>query len=90
MAEIVMKLDGEFNGEDFFEHVEKRLPDYAVPLFVRISDAPDMTTTFKLRKVDLQNQGYDPTLVQEPLYIKDSELKRYSLYSEKVLDKILR
>jgi fatty-acyl-CoA synthase len=46
------------------------LPVYAVPLFVRIVDALETTTTFKSRKVELRNQGYGAE-VSDPLYVLD-------------------
>ena len=36
-----------------------------------------MTGNYKLRKVDLQRQGYDTALVEDPLYIRDDKLKTY-------------
>ena len=37
----------------------QRLPSYAVPLFVRVVDSLEQTSTFKSRKVELRKQGYD-------------------------------
>jgi len=36
-----------------------------------------MTTTFKLRKVDLQRQGYDPAQFGDPLFVRDDDAGRY-------------
>lgn len=44
------------------------LPAYAVPMFVRIVEKLETTGTFKLPKVDLQKQGYNPNVVKDPLY----------------------
>jgi len=41
-----------------------------VPLFVRLVREADVTTTFKLRKVDLQADGYDPARVPDPLFVR--------------------
>ncbi|KJE97119.1 solute carrier family 27 [Capsaspora owczarzaki ATCC 30864] len=40
--------------------VNARLPVYARPLFLRVVAEHDMTGTFKLKKSDLQKQGFDP------------------------------
>jgi fatty-acyl-CoA synthase len=66
-----------FDGAAFFAWVERALPAYAAPLFVRLSPEPDVTSTFKLRKVDLQREGYDPALVHDPLFVRDTEARAY-------------
>ncbi|MGW4094461.1 hypothetical protein [Nocardia sp. NPDC004750] len=38
----------------------RRLPAYAVPLFVRVVDELNHTSTFKNRKVELRSAAYDP------------------------------
>ena len=43
-----------FEPRAFHEFAAARLATYAVPLFVRISPDADLTSTFKLRKIDLQ------------------------------------
>lgn len=35
------------------------LAAYAVPVFIRLSKELDRTGTFKLKKIDLQKQGFD-------------------------------
>jgi fatty-acyl-CoA synthase len=42
-----------------------------------VAPEADMTTTFKLRKVDLQRQGFDPALVPDPLFVRDDAAGRY-------------
>ena len=57
------------------------MPRYAAPLFVRVSAAADLTSTFKLRKVDLQRQGYAPELFADPLFVRDDSAGTYQPYS---------
>ena len=85
MAAIVMQPGQSFDSKAFYQWVSDKLPHYAGPLFVRVSERADMTTTFKLRKVDLQKQGYSPTLCQDPLFIKDDSSQDYVAYSEQAL-----
>lgn len=63
MAAILMQPDQTFDGRVFYEFAAGCLPRYAMPQFVRLPAQADLTTTFKLRKVDLQRQGYDPRLL---------------------------
>lgn len=60
-----------------YAHLEHQLPAYARPAFVRVQAEADLTGTFKLRKVDLQRQGYDPDEVDDPLFVRDDEAGAY-------------
>jgi len=53
------------------------LPKYALPLFVRLLPAQPVTSTFKHQKVALRNDGVDPTLVSDPVFILDTRAKAY-------------
>ncbi len=88
MAAIVMQDNHEFDPQSFYDLTANRLPDYAAPLFVRISQTADLTTTYKLRKVDLQKAGYDPECCREPIYVRDRQLGCYIPYSEVVLERL--
>jgi fatty-acyl-CoA synthase len=77
MAAIVMQPGHAFDPQAFYQLTCERVPRYAAPVFIRIASAPDLTTTFKLRKVDLQREGYDTQLVADPLYVRDEKAARY-------------
>ena len=77
MAAVVMEPGWVFDPVAFYERAAERLPRYAAPLFVRVPPVADMTTTFKLRKVDLQRQGYDPAQFGDPLFVRDDDAGRY-------------
>lgn len=61
MATVVMQPGKRFDPVAFYRLASSRLPSYAVPVFVRVSEQTDITPTFKLRKVDLQKLGYRQT-----------------------------
>ncbi|XP_064537913.1 long-chain fatty acid transport protein 1 [Drosophila montana] len=44
------------------------LPNYARPIFLRFLRRIDLTGTFKLRKVELQQQGFNPAAIEDELY----------------------
>ena len=77
MAAVVMKPGSEFDEGLFFAHAAEVLPAYARPAFVRIQDAPELTGTFKVRKVELQKQGFDPSAIDDPLYYRDDRDASY-------------
>ena len=66
-----------FDGDAFWAFTAERLPAYAAPVYVRIVRQADVTTTFKLRKIDLQRDGYDPARVSDPLYVRDDAARTY-------------
>ena len=69
MAALVVE-DG-FDVEAFAKHVDEQLPSYARPLFVRLQQQIETTGTFKYRKIDLVNEGFDPAKTKDPLYFRD-------------------
>ena len=76
-----------FELHAFRTWVHERLPPYARPLFVRLMPALETTGTFKPRKQDLQQQGFDPAQVRDTLYFDDPRASAYMpvdgpLYSE--------
>jgi fatty-acyl-CoA synthase len=88
MATIVMQPGCPFDARAFYALTTQRLPHYAVPLFLRLSAQADLTTTFKLRKVDLHRQGYDPANFSDPLLVRDNDNATYSPYDDAVLARL--
>jgi fatty-acyl-CoA synthase len=68
MAAVKLRDGAEFDGKTLAETVYKQLPVYALPLFVRVVEEMEHTTTFKSRKVDLREQAYAPD-IEDPLYV---------------------
>ena len=77
MAALVMHPGASFDPAAFWALALERLPRYAAPLFLRLAATADMTGNYKLRKVDLQREGFDQTLVHDPLFVRDDKAKTY-------------
>jgi fatty-acyl-CoA synthase len=71
MAALV--VDKTFDLARLSDHVARELPAYAQPVFVRLLPAIDTTGTFKVRKLDLVADGFDPARIKGPLYFHDSQ-----------------
>ena len=69
MAAVV--IDHSFDFAEFRDHLSRRLPAYACPVFIRLSAALDSTETFKQKKQDLIRTGFDPLKVADPLFFRD-------------------
>ncbi|AQV98316.1 long-chain-acyl-CoA synthetase [Cupriavidus necator] len=89
MAALVMQPGRAFDPGAFYALTCQRVPRYAAPLFVRIADTADLTSTFKLRKVDLQREGYDPALVRDPLYVRDERAGTYVPFAPAAVQRAL-
>jgi len=60
-----------FDLAAFRQHLGHRLPDYAAPMFLRITTEMALTETFKQRKNDLAREGFDPTAFSDAVYFND-------------------
>jgi len=77
MAALVLHAGAGFDGEAFYAFTARQLPSYAAPLFVRLPKEADLTGTLKLRKLELQRDGYDPRVVRDPVFVRDEPAKAY-------------
>ncbi|MCJ0904673.1 long-chain-acyl-CoA synthetase [Rhodococcus sp. ARC_M6] len=59
MAAVKLRDGHAVDDSNIAAHLYGKLPGYAVPLFIRIVDSLEHTSTFKSRKVELRNDGYD-------------------------------
>jgi fatty-acyl-CoA synthase len=85
MAALV--LEGAFDAKAFGDHVKRELPSYAQPLFLRVLPAMDTTGTFKVRKMDLVKDGYDPAKIKGPLFFHDPK-RGYVKLTKSVFDRL--
>ncbi|ABZ76680.1 AMP-dependent synthetase and ligase [Shewanella halifaxensis HAW-EB4] len=85
MAAVVMQQGIDFDPNAFYAFTEAKLPRYAAPQFIRVSSVADMTSTYKLRKIDLQKQGYSPIGCEDPIFIRNDKSGTYECYSEEAL-----
>ncbi|MCX2930749.1 long-chain-acyl-CoA synthetase FadD6 [Mycobacterium sp. CVI_P3] len=90
MAAIKLRDGLEFDGKVLAATVYDNLPSYAVPLFIRIVESLETTSTFKSRKVDLRKQAYggDGEKIEDPLYVlagkEDGYVPFYPEYPQEV------
>ncbi|XP_076175275.1 fatty acid transport protein 3 [Ptiloglossa arizonensis] len=59
------------NIKEMADGVKKALPPYARPLFVRVLSELPLTGTFKLKKKDLQQDGFNIKTITDPVYFLD-------------------
>ena len=87
MAAIQLKEGTDFDGKALAKAVYEHLPGYAVPLFVRVLESLEYTSTFKSKKVDLREQGYGPD-VDDPIYVLSGRDEGYVEFYESYPDEV--
>uniref|UniRef100_A0A7N6FC79 long-chain-fatty-acid--CoA ligase n=1 Tax=Anabas testudineus TaxID=64144 RepID=A0A7N6FC79_ANATE len=75
--------------EKFVKDMEKALPPYARPVFLRFLPEVNKTGTFKFQKTDLRRDGFDPSAVSDRLYFMDSSRGRYMRLDDELYRSIL-
>lgn len=89
MVALTLADGAAFDAAGFHAYATARLAPYAVPVFVRLAAAPEMTTTYKLMKTALQRQGYAPQAVGgDPLYVADTAAGTYVPLSDETLARL--
>ena len=64
------------------EYVSSNLPVYARPYFIRVRENVDSTASFKKVKRALQTEGFDPSIINDRLYLLDSGQGKYVRITE--------
>lgn len=89
MAAITLKHEvRQLDGEGLSRQLQTALPAYAVPLFLRLRDHQDTTGTFKYRKVELKEEGFDPAKVSEPLYVLLDRARGYERLTAEIFARL--
>jgi fatty-acyl-CoA synthase len=87
MTAVVLHEGKQFDGTSLAKTVYERLPGYAAPLFVRVVDSLEQTSTFKSMKGDLRDQGYASD-IPDPLYVLKSREEGYVPYYDEYADEV--
>jgi acyl-CoA synthetase (AMP-forming)/AMP-acid ligase II len=77
MVSLVLEDGAAFDPAAFRNYVDSTLPVYARPVFIRLRESLEATSTFKIKKTSLQKEGYDPSMVSDPLYFRRPDSGEY-------------
>ncbi|KAM8962011.1 long-chain fatty acid transport protein 6 [Pelodytes ibericus] len=89
MASIILKPDKTLDLHTIYEQVTNYLPGYACPRFLRLQENMEVTGTFKQQKFRLVKEGFNPTIIQDPLFFLDDSKKSYYPMTKDIYDKII-
>ena len=79
---VALIVEGRFSARAFAEWADAELPSYARPIFVRLLKSAETTGTFKYRKGDLVEEGFDPSKVSAQLYVRGGKAGYTKLTAE--------
>ncbi|XP_030698077.1 long-chain fatty acid transport protein 3 isoform X1 [Globicephala melas] len=71
MAALVLRPPHSLDLVQLYVRVSENLPPYARPRFLRLQESLATTETFKQQKVRMAKEGFDPSVLSDPLYILD-------------------
>eukprot|EP01125_Pyxidicula_operculata_P018692 TRINITY_DN6662_c0_g1_i3.p1 TRINITY_DN6662_c0_g1~~TRINITY_DN6662_c0_g1_i3.p1 ORF type:complete len:166 (-),score=34.98 TRINITY_DN6662_c0_g1_i3:75-572(-) len=89
MANIILHEDQQLDLKQFYDFTNEHLPSYAVPIFLRISKEMKITGTFKHMKAGLREEGFNPSTIKDPLYLRDTHSKTYVPLTEEKFNEIM-
>jgi len=87
MAALV--ANREFDPATLAGKIAGNLASFARPVFLRLRPEMEITGTFKLKKVDLVKDGFDPERINDPLFWYNQASGRYEALSQKAYADII-
>jgi fatty-acyl-CoA synthase len=86
MAALVAR--GALDLAAFRAHLAARLPAYARPLFLRLRGELAVTATLKYTKHEFVREGFDPTVIEDAIYVDDREQRAFVRVDKPLYDRI--
>ena len=77
MASITLAPNAQIDWDKLTDHLRDALPPYAIPLFLRIREQQEVTSTFKYRKVELKEEAYLLDKVSDPIMVLQGKDSHY-------------
>lgn len=88
MAAVVDE-EGVLDLNQLLDGMKQSLPAYARPVFLRVTRCPPLTGTYKLKKLDLQKEGYNPSTMKDPLYFLNPSTGTFVPLTSQLYDNIV-
>jgi citronellyl-CoA synthetase len=70
MAALRMSSGANLDPQALALYLDKEMPAYAAPLFIRLLTEVETTGTFKYKKTELKQVAYDPEQTADPLLVR--------------------
>ena len=89
MASVSLNPSKEFNIDDFSQFLVEVLPSYSIPVFLRICKELETTGSLKIRKVDLQKEGYNIEEINDKIYFWAPSKKKYTPLTPEIYQQLI-
>lgn len=80
--------DRKIDVNELLLKLKKQLPSYAIPVLVRIVPKLHATSTLKLQKNVAQKEGFDLSVVKDPVYLLDKAQTKYTRLEGDLYDRL--
>lgn len=80
---------GQLDLDALWSAVQKALPSYARPVFLRLMPSVDTTGTFKIQKTRLQDEGFRPDDVGDKIYFLNGRAGGYEVITDELFSAIV-
>ncbi len=88
MAGLRLREGSSLDGKLLAQFLDRAMPTYAAPVFIRLLSEMDLTGTFKYKKSDLKQQGYDPQKSTDSLLVRLPGNHAFEPLTEQIYAKI--
>lgn len=88
MAAILDKDQG-IDLDDLLCKLRQCLPGFMIPVFIRLVDFLEITATHKIPKTSYKKQGFNPQMINDPIFMLDSKKSKYIKIDDLVYCNIL-
>jgi len=88
MASVKLDKSMKFEIDDFSLFIKDVLPRYSIPVFIRICEDIELTGPYKIKKVNLKQEGFDINVINDPMYIWNLKSKNYVLFDDSLYQKL--
>ena len=78
----------DFNFDSFLNLLQKSLPEYAIPKFIRFKSEFSTTATLKIQKTELKKEGYAISKILDPIYVLLPPGKTFNRLTQVIYKKI--
>eukprot|EP00004_Rigifila_ramosa_P013979 TRINITY_DN313_c0_g1_i1.p1 TRINITY_DN313_c0_g1~~TRINITY_DN313_c0_g1_i1.p1 ORF type:complete len:647 (+),score=170.85 TRINITY_DN313_c0_g1_i1:78-2018(+) len=86
MASVI--LEDNVDMSKLYKHICDQLPPYARPVFIRKTKEIEVTGTFKHRKVELVQEGFDINKLTDPIFFLDAKAGTYVPLTKELYERI--
>ncbi|RWS26032.1 Long-chain fatty acid transport-like protein, partial [Leptotrombidium deliense] len=86
---VAIEHNDAFDANTLYAKLFKVVPNYSTPIFVRLLEKIEMTSTARCKKVELRKEGFDVNIVKDPIYVLNSKTHAYDLLTPDIYRDIM-